>query len=90
VETSVAHLNYKEAQMPRGCYDCGLKSVCDLEYGGGDVPPCAKEAAPSASTNTARKEILFCSYTGFCLANQHGICTDVCFCNCQRKTSSVA
>jgi hypothetical protein len=41
------------------------------------------------SHNTARKEILLCSYTGFCLANQHGICTDACFCNCQRKTSSV-
>ena len=40
--------------------------------------------------NNARKEILLCSYTGFCLANNHGICTDVCFCNCQRKTSSVA
>lgn len=42
------------------------------------------------STNIARKEILLCSYTGFCLANQHGICTDACFCNCQRKTSSIA
>lgn len=43
-----------------------------------------------SSHNTARKEILLCTYTGFCLANQHGICTDACFCNCQRKTSSVA
>lgn len=48
------------------------------------------EEHKQTATNNARKEILLCSYTGFCLANQHGICTDACFCNCQRKTSSVA
>ena len=55
-----------------------------------DVATKQEEAAHSASHNIARKEILLCSYTGFCLANQHGICTDTSFCNCQRKTSSVA
>lgn len=50
----------------------------------------AEEAKRAHTPNIARKEILLCSYTGFCLANQHGVCTDACFCTCQRKTSSVA
>lgn len=43
------------------------------------------------STNKERKEILLCSYGGFCLARDElGYCCDIHFCNCQRKTSSVS